>query len=182
MKNYLDKIKIKKSLKTSILVFLLSLILLSISITAYLAVDSIIIGGKNAEQITSEALQSQAEKLLTQLTVTSAEHNDMVLEKVRLDASTVATYAKNIFENPEAFARGAYWKFDDHIFMGAGGQHLNGMGDVSSVFIPNYANIDDVREEMELNAYLDYVFPKVLENNPDAVAIWTAGLQGETRY
>ena len=174
--------QIKKSIRAYILVFLSTLIVLSVSVTAYLAIDSIVIGGKNAEQITSEALQSQAEKLLTQLTVTSAEHNDMILENVRLDAGTVATYAQNIFENSETFARGTYWKFDDHIFMGARGQYLNGMDDVSSVFIPNYVNIDDVREEMELNAYLDYVFPKILENNPDAVAIWMLGLQGEGRY
>jgi len=175
-------LQIKKSIKTYLLIFLLTLIVLSISVTAYLAIDSIVIGGKNAEQITSEALRSQAEKLLTQLTITSAEHNDMILDNVRLDAGTVAAYAQNIFENPETFARGTYWKFDDHILMGAGGQHLNGMDDVSSVFIPNYVNIDDVREEMELNAYLDYVFPKILENNPDAVAIWMLGLQGEARY
>ena len=174
--------QIKKNIKTYLLILLSVLIVLSISVTAYLAIDSIVIGGNSAEQITREALQSQAEKLLTQLTIASAEHNDMILENILLDAGTVAAYIQNIFENPETFARGSYWKFDDHIFMGAGGQYLNGMDDVSSVFIPNYINIDDVREEMELNAYLDYVFPKILENNPDTVAIWMIGLQGEARY
>ena len=60
-----------------------------------------------------------------------------------IDANNTAAYTKNIFEHPEAFAGDAYWRFDDHIFTGTSGQHLNGMDDVSSVFIPNYVNITD---------------------------------------
>ena len=173
---------IKKSIRTDILIVLLSLILISIIIIFYVCTNLIMIIGENVQQITTQALQSQAENFLVQLTTTTAEKNDIILKKISIDASNVAEYTKNIFENPKAFARDYYWKFDDHIFMGAGGQHLNGKDDVSSVFIPNYINISDVKEEMELNAYLDLVFPKVLENNPDAVAIWAVGLQGEARY
>jgi signal transduction histidine kinase len=174
---------IKKSIRTDMLIFLLGLTTILIIITAYLETNSIITVGNDAQQITAVALQNQAETFLVQLTESAAGKNDLVLERVRKDGSNVAAYAKSIFENPEAFARGTYWKFDDHIFLGTGGQHLNGMNDTSSVFIPNYIDItEDLKKELELNAYLDFVFPKVLENNPNGVAIYTIGLRGESRY
>ena len=165
------------------LVFLLSLITISIIIIAYLEVNSIVTLGNNAQQITTITLRNQTEEFLVQLTETAAEKNDIIFKEISIDASNVAAYAKNIFENPEAFARDAYWKFDDHVFRGDKGQYLNGMDDISSVFIPNHITIDDdLKRRVELSAYLEFIFPKVLENKPNAVAIWMVGPQGESRY
>jgi signal transduction histidine kinase len=171
------------SIRNNMLIFLLGIITISIIVIAYLGINSIIITGNNAQQITAITLRNKSEEFLVQLTISAAEKNDLILERVREDASNVATYAKNIFENPDTFANGTYWKFDDHIFMGPWGQHLNGKDDVSSVFIPNQINVtEDLKKELELNAYLDFVFPKALENEPNAVAIYTIGLKGESRY
>jgi HAMP domain-containing protein/uncharacterized membrane protein (Fun14 family) len=178
-----EGILIKKSIKTDILIFLLGLTAISISIIAYIGVNSIEIAGHDTQQITSAALSSQAERFLVQLTEAAAEKNDNILENVRKDASNVAAYAGNIFDNPDTFARDAYWKFDDHVFTGDKGQHMNGMDDVSSVFIPNHITIDDdLKERVELSMYLNYIFPRVIENNPNAVAIWMVGPLGESLY
>jgi signal transduction histidine kinase len=172
-----------RSIRTEMLILLLGLTTTSIAIIAYLGVNSIETAGNDAQQITAANLRSQAERFLAQLTETAAEKNDIILNGISVDASNVADYAKNIFEHPEAFARDAYWKFDEHIFMGDKGQHLNGMDDVSSLFIPNFITIDDdLKKRVELSAYLEYIFPKVLENEPNAVAIWMVGPQGESRY
>ncbi|MBI5000001.1 MAG: hypothetical protein HZB92_00520 [Euryarchaeota archaeon] len=120
------------------------------------------------------ALVEQAEECLVDYTALSASNYDDTLERVRNDASVIAAYVANIFDNPTAFANEAYWNFDEHVFKGTGGQYMNGPNDPSCIFIPNYSNIssEDIRHDAELSAYLDLVFPKFLENNPNAVAIW----------
>ena len=172
----------KKSLRLEILIILLIVVAISIGVTAYLSISSIMKAEEIAKSSGKKILQEQAEKFLVQLAASEAEKNNMFFENVREDVDTAAEYAKNIFDNPDAFARESYWKFDEHIFKGKGGQHMNGPNDVSSVFIPNYISIDKIKREMELNAHLDLVFPGILKNNPDSVAIYTIGLQGETRY
>ena len=173
----------KKSIRTGLLVILATVIILPIIIYTFIGISSIIDAEVAAKQTTADALRSQAETFLVQLTLNVAEKNNYLLETVRRDASNVAAYAQSIFEYPEAFAKDSYWRFDEHVFMGEHGQYMNGMDDISSLFIPNHVVInDDLKRRVELSAYLDYLFPKVLENDPNTVAIWMAGPEGESRY
>ncbi len=174
---------IKKSIKTDMLIFLLALTAASISITAYIGVNSVRTAGYDIQQITAAALSTQAEKFLPQLAEEAANKNDIIFDRMQRNAGSLAAYTANIFDNPESFARENYWKFDEHIFTGEHGQHLNGMNDTSSVFISNHIAItDDLKKRVELSAYLDYASPKFLENEPHAVAIWWTGPEGEARY
>ncbi|MBU4299745.1 MAG: HAMP domain-containing protein [Nanoarchaeota archaeon] len=172
-----------KSIKTEMFVFLLGLTTVSIFVTGYIGINSIMDAGSNAREIAADSLRSQAEGFLVQLTIASAEKNDLVFENVRKNAGSLADYTKNIFENPKAFSRDNYWKFGERVFTGSGGQYLNGPNDTSSVFVPGQITITgDVKEELELNAYLDYAFPKVLENDQNIVAIWMVGARETSRY
>jgi signal transduction histidine kinase len=176
-------VSIEKSIKIEMLIFLLVLTAISISITAYIGINSVRTTGYDAQQITATALSTQSEKFLLQLTEEAAGKNDMMFDKIQKDASNLAAYAANIFDNPEAFARENYWKFDDRVFIGEHGQHMNSMNDTSSLFIPNHVAItDDLKKRVELSAYLDYAFPKFLENEPNAVAVYMIGPEGESRY
>ncbi len=175
--------KIKQSIKTEMIAFLLILIAVSIGITAYIGTVSITNTGYEARQITSSVLSSQSENFLLQLTQQAADKNDMVFDNIWKDASSVAAYAKNVFDNPDAFAIENYWKFDEHVFVGEHGQHLNGMNETSSLFIPNHIDItDDLKKGAELSAYLDNVFPMSLQNEPNAVAIWIVGIVNKSEY
>ncbi|MFH0875039.1 MAG: ATP-binding protein [archaeon] len=168
---------IKNSLKLDILFFLLIIITLSLGFIAYFSVYSIITAEESAKQSAKYVLQEQAREFIVQLSLSSAEKNDMLFENARKDASNVAAFATNIFDNPEAFAREAYWKFDDNIIKGENGQLMNRMDDLSSVFIPNHVAVDDeLKKRVELIAYLNFIFPKILEKNPNEVAIWMVGL------
>lgn len=172
---------IKKSIRTEMFVFLLGLTTLSILIAGYIGVSSVMNVGNSAQEITAASLRSQAQEFLVQLTIEAAEKNDILFGNVRKNAGSLADYTKNVFENPKAFSN--YWKFDERIFTGSGGQYLNGLNDVSSVFVPRQINIsNELKEELELNAYLDYVFPKLLENDPNIVAIWMVGVRETSRY
>lgn len=140
------------------------------------------VAGSNAQQITADAMRNQTENFLIQLTTAAAEKNDIILVNVQKETSSVADFAKNIFENPNSFSSDV-WKFDNHVVKGENGQYSNSQEDVSSVFIPNYIKLDnDLKNEMELSAFLDYMFPAVLRNDSNAFAIYFVGLQGELRY
>ena len=174
---------IKRSIRNDILIFLLGIVLILIIITASLEINSIITIGNYAQKITSISLNNQTEKFLVQLAVLTAEKNDIILEAVREDAGNVAEYVKNIFDNTQAFASDAHWKFDENVFIGNDGQHLNGPVDASSVFIPNYVKIDDdIKKEIEMGTYLDYMSSALLENELNMFAVYFIGLHGELIY
>jgi PAS domain S-box-containing protein len=59
------------------------------------------------------------------------------------------------------------------MFVGPEGQYINGENDISTVFVPNLVEIDDaITRELELSAYLDMIFPTVLDDNANTVAVY----------
>jgi GAF domain-containing protein/HAMP domain-containing protein len=172
-----------RSIRTRLLVLLLGLTTISVLAVAYLGVNSMQRVGQSAQQISGEALRAQAEEYLRQLTVGDAQRNDLILKGIQHDAENVAQYAAGIFEKPDVFARGAYWQAEDHMFIGPYGQYMNGEDDVCSVFVPNFADInDEVLTALELGAHLDFIFPPTYESDPNTVAIYLGTEQETTRY
>ncbi|MFH0875037.1 MAG: cache domain-containing protein [archaeon] len=175
---------IKISIKLKMLALLFGLITMSIIVVGYMGIVTIINAGTNAKQTSSVTLKGQAETFLVQLTEATAEKNDILFENVRISTGNLASYTEKVFDSPKSFAKDKFWQFDEHIILGEKGQHLNGMDDISSVFIPNHVDINDkeVREEAEMSAYLDFNFPQILENNPNTAAIWYIGIKDVSRY
>lgn len=177
------RLTVGRSIRTRLLVLLLGLTTISVLAVAYLAVNSIQRVGQSAQQTSGQALRAQAEEYLRQLTIGNAQKNDLILEKVRRDAVNVAQYAAGIFAKPDAFTQEAYWQAEDHMFMGPDGQYINGENDVCSVFVPNFADInDELLTALELGAYLDLIFPPTYEGDPNTVAIYLGTKQETTRY
>jgi GAF domain-containing protein/HAMP domain-containing protein len=177
------RLTFRRSIRTRLLVLLLGLTTISVLAIAYLNVNSIQRLGQSAQQTSGDALRAQAEEYLRQLTVGDAQRNDLTLKRVQHDAENVAQYAAGIFDKPNAFARGAHWQAEDHMFMGPDGQYMNDETDVSSAFVPNFVDIDEgVLTVLELSAYLDLVFVPTYENDPNTVAIYLSTEQETTRY
>ena len=177
------RLTVGRSIRTRLLVLLLGLTTISVLAVAYLGVNSIQRVGQSAQQTSGEALRAQAEEYLRQLTVGDAQRNDLILKRVQHDTKNVVQYAAGIFEKPDVFARGAYWQAEDHMFMGPDGQYINGEDDVCSVFVPNFADInDELLTALELGAHLDFIFPPIYESDPNTVAIYLGTKQETTRY
>ena len=87
-------------------------------IIAALSINSIVTSKENAKQSAKMFFKSKQRIFLVQLTMSTAEKNDMLFENIRTDASNAAEHAKNIFDNPDDFASEARWKFDDRVFRG----------------------------------------------------------------
>jgi GAF domain-containing protein/HAMP domain-containing protein len=167
---------VRRSIRTRLLLLLLGLTLVSVVTIAFLAVNSILTAGESAQQASSTTLRAQAEDYLIGLTVSTAGQNDLRLEQVRQDVKSVAHFAAGVFEHPEAFDRGQYWRAQDHMFLGSEGQYINGEEDTSTVYVPNSVTIDDhFIADLELAAYMDLEFVPIYDKDPQTVAIYIIG-------
>jgi GAF domain-containing protein/HAMP domain-containing protein len=166
-----------------LLVVLLSLTTISVLTVGYVGISSVQSVGESAQQVSTKALRDQAEEYLRQTTVGDAQRINLILEQVRHDAENTAAYAVNVFEKPNLFTRGGYWRAQDHMFIGHDQQYMNGDADVSSAFVPKTTRVDDqVLAELELASYMDLVFVQSLKGNPDTVAIYLGTERDTLRY
>ncbi|MEK9194742.1 MAG: sensor histidine kinase, partial [Patescibacteria group bacterium] len=171
-----------KSLKKEILISTLGLIVVTIFITTALGVSSIRTAGGTAEKATADVLREQAKKSLIQIAESAADRQDLLFERTRDDASNLASYTKNVYDNPSIFSTDGYWEFDTRVFK-KDNRYLNKESDISTIFIPNYVTIDaQVKRDIELTANLDFIAPSVLASNPNTVAVYTIDKKGVARY
>jgi GAF domain-containing protein/HAMP domain-containing protein len=172
-----------QSIRTRLLLLFSGLIAISVLTIGYLGVHSIQTVGESAQQISAQALRTQAEEYLRQVTVGDAQRHNLILSEVQHNAETVARYAAGIFERPDAFAGEAYWRADEHMSIGADGQYMNDEADVSSVFVPNSVDIDqELLADLETGAYLEFVLVPTYESDPNTVAIYLGTERETTRY
>jgi signal transduction histidine kinase len=171
------------SLKKEIVIFILGLTVLTISITTVLSVSSINTAGDNAAKASSAVLRAQAEEFLAQIVDGMAKRQDLIFLHTKNDAANLAFVAQKIYENPSIFHYNSYWVYDQRVRGTVDGRYVNAKSDVSSVYIPQYVEVNNhVKTNLELTASLDFVVPKILENNENAVAIYTIDKTGQARY
>jgi GAF domain-containing protein/HAMP domain-containing protein len=172
-----------RSIKVSLLLLLSFITTASVVSLTWIAVTSTGSQGRIAQEISSEALISQATDYLLQLTLSSVKENDLALKQVKNDAQKLADFAAAVFENPSAFHTANYWDPDARLFEGPDGQYLNHIDDISSVFVPNFQVLDgEVLRHIELSAYLDLVFESVMATHPEIEAIYFATGRDMVRY
>ncbi len=171
-----------KSLKKEILIFTLGLTVVTIVVTAWLGVYSTQTAGRDAEEASEGILREQAKESLVQIAESTAQRQDLLFERTRDDASSLAAYTKNMYENPLLFSTKGYWRFDDRVLK-KDGLYLNDESDVSTFFIPNFVIVDaEAKKALEHTAYLDFVVPGILKNNQNAVAIYSVDKRSISRY
>src|SRR5438128_366842 len=120
-----------KSLKQEILTLTLGLTILTILITTVLGVSSTQTAGSDAGAATGKVLRDQSNVSLLQITKGAAAQQDLVFQKIRSDASNLATYMANVYQHSAVYANGAYWTYDTRVFR-KNGKYLNAESDISS--------------------------------------------------
>jgi GAF domain-containing protein/HAMP domain-containing protein len=172
-----------RSIKVQLLLLLLGVTVLSVMVMTAIAVNSTQSQGRTAENLSSQALTSQARNYLLELTRSNAEENDLILSKILQDAKVLASYTEKVFDNSSAFATSNYLDAKNKLIQGEDGQYLNSMEDASSLFIPVFTEINEsTLREAELSAYLDFLFESIMANHPNADAIYLGTASGITRY
>jgi nitrate/nitrite-specific signal transduction histidine kinase len=171
------------SIRFRLLLLLGIITALAVLVTTIIAVTSTQIQGRSAQDVSGRALRQQAEVYLLQLTQVSAAEYNLAMQQIIRETDRLAAYAAAIFNNPQAFNPQAYWAFDDHLTQEAEGQYKNTAEDVSSLFVPNFVEMtDELKQEIELSAYLDLVFPDIFEKNRIIDAIYFATPNQMVRY
>ena len=176
-------LRVRGSIRTRVLVLLLGMVITVAAIISYVSVLSLLETGREAQQTSSATLRLQIEDYLRQLTTTNAQENDLILQSAQYDAESVAQYAARIFEKPEVFGSASYWRAEDHMFTGSEGQYINNPDEVSTVFVPNFVEIDAaLRRDLQISAHLDSILPQTYESDPHTLALYLATKEGITWY
>jgi len=86
-------------------------------------------------------------------------------------------------EEKSKLGQGNYWNAADSLFRGKQGQYANGAYTPSSVFVPSTTEFNEnLINELNVTAYLDFSAPFVLENNKQIIAIYYTNLNGVITY
>src|SRR3990170_6498491 len=171
------------SIRTRMLLLMLSLSALSVLAIALIAVDSVQREGRDAQALSSSALRNQAQDYLVQLTLRSARESDLALDHVLRIAKQVASYTASIYDNSASLDSHAFWPVETHMAFGDQGQYANSADDPSSVYVPNTVGLSSTTIlDVELTAYLDLILPAAFESDPNTVAIYFATPREVVRY
>ncbi|HET7011042.1 MAG TPA: GAF domain-containing protein [Anaerolineales bacterium] len=139
--------------------------------------------GEAAQQASRQALRQQATDQLSQLTDLAAAELDLTLDQVAQSVRGVASYVTTTMSDPRLAAVEGFWPAEEHMFTAADGQYMNGAADAASVFVPATRPITpSVSAEIERTAYLDLYIPKILESDPDTVAVYFGTPNDVVRY
>lgn len=177
------KISPISSIKTRVLILLLGLTTSAILGVALLATYVTQVTGQQAEEISGQALLSQADNYLQQLTQSSARENDLALEEVRHSTAKLAGYIQAVFENPPAGDQANWWDAASRMTLGEHGQYANSAQDTTSVFVPNTRPLDEaVLRDIELSAYMDTLVISTFQNTPHIEAMYFATPRDMVRY
>ncbi len=173
----------RKSIRFKSLVLFIGFMTTSAIALVMIALYVTRLSGQSAQQTASQALTAQAEEYLVQLTQSSARENDLILKQVLQDVEEITTFTADIFSNREKLRNENYWSAEEHMAYGEQGQYLNGLEDISSVFVPNTTEIgSEVVEEIELSAYLDFIFASTFRNITNIEAMYFATPRDVVRY
>ncbi len=170
----------KSSIRNQLLGLALGAILIAILVTTLVAFDLAGAVIRQAQQTSSQSLRSQAETYLVQINKSIADQNNLVLDRAVKDVQAAAETAAANFNGD---LPSGYWTGETHLVAGPEGQMLNGESDITSVFIPNMQPPSTaLNRDVELSGYLDLVLPGIMNNNPNAAAIYFGSENNLTRY
>lgn len=178
----LNALSPRRSIRTRLLLFLLGLTIVAVVLTAYLGANSTLTAGETAQEASRDTLRTQNETFLIRLNNENAQQRNLILEHVQQDAQTVADYASNIFAVPNAFAPDDYWQAETEMYRGTENGYRNDLDDVTTVWVPNTVAVDDdFNADLELSAYMDFIFQPVYDSDTNTVAIYIIGKQEYSR-
>ena len=175
-------LKIRDRVSAVVLSFILVTIV-AVGVIAVLATNNI---SNQAQEISSQSIRSQSVTYMEQLTASSGEENDLILDRAAKDVLTIAENIASIYHNmgddPD-FNYSAFWPVDDHMYVAEDGQLMNGTEDLTSVYVPIFQEVNQaVIRDIELGGYIEFILDSIFKNNPNAEAVYFATPNEVTRY
>jgi signal transduction histidine kinase/HAMP domain-containing protein len=171
-----------KTLRSQLTLLIFGLTGIAIIVISVLGVRAVSDAGRRASNITANSTRDRAQQLLAQAASTTAAKNSVIFGSIQRTTTSAGEYTTNILLNPAQYPNTS-WRFDDHVKRRPAGNWSNSASEPSSIFIQSTLPVTPaIKREIELTAYLDHLFPQMLKNEPNAVALYYDGPKGETRY
>jgi GAF domain-containing protein/HAMP domain-containing protein len=83
----------------------------------------------------------------------------------------------------QILGHGEYWDAHTKLIKLDGGQYGNSSTDISSIYVPAKIDLtEDLFEDINTSAYLDFYAPGILQSNPSLLAVYAIDGSGVTRY
>lgn len=171
-----------RSIKTQLITLFFGLTAIVIIVIGVLAVQAVAQSGERAGQVSGSAMTDRVKRFLVQAVDASASQNSLLFKSIEQKTSSASATTQTILQNPAKFSHNG-WSFDKEVVRMPSGAYGNSKDEPSSVFLPSAPAVPSaVKRELEITSYLDHIFPPVLANTPDAVALYYTGASNTTRY
>jgi GAF domain-containing protein/HAMP domain-containing protein len=124
-----------------------------------------------------------AEEQLGNRTSEEAVFANQFFEEIAHRVEDLAQYRVALQDGQDALAPGIYWNAQDNLAQLDGGHYGNSAQEPASVFVPAAVPLDDAALlELNTTAYLDFIAPGELAENPSILALYAIDERGIVRY
>ena len=166
------------------------LLLLIIGVTSTLVVVLLSLGfhavhniSKTAQAVAQDALETQANRLVTRLTEQNAKRNAAVLHQTMIKAELLATAASNYLSDLDTYAKIGAAKHSLDVRQQPDGQVLDGQLESASIFVPNGVQITpELEKKILASRMLDDMALTILESNTNTAAVYVVTPECFSRY
>jgi GAF domain-containing protein/HAMP domain-containing protein len=135
-----------------------------------------------SKQLDTNELQQAEERLNNISNEQAAALNDFFVSLSK-DTSLIGRAAENLLAQQDAMNRGVYWNASESLTRLPNGSWDNQNWEPASIFIPAKADLTgSLAIRLNTLRYLDFTAPAVLKKDPEIVAIYFGGRDGETLY
>ena len=124
-----------------------------------------------------------AEEELINTAFVEANQANQDFENIAEEVVSLAHNWVALNEQKLTLRQGSYWNARSKLVQLPEGQYGNSATDVSSVFVPVMAEINDaLLDDLNVSAYLDFHAPGILEIHPSLLALYAIDTRGVTRF
>ncbi|MDX1377862.1 MAG: GAF domain-containing protein [Anaerolineales bacterium] len=124
-----------------------------------------------------------AEDQLVTQAQTEADAANRFFEEIASQTRRLADYRAALQGQQTTLSQGNYWNAEEKLRLLADGKYGNPSTDISSVFVPSTVIPNaSVFSELNTSAYLDFLVPQLLDDNPALLAIYHINEEGVVRY
>ncbi|MEA3308808.1 MAG: HAMP domain-containing protein, partial [Chloroflexota bacterium] len=172
-----------RSTRWRVLLLLVILITSTVALLGYLSMRAVSRVSERMQIIGGERLDAQLTRSLQQVRSSEVQDAELMLNQAQQDVTELSFYAAHFLAAESGFEGHEYWDLEEQMFFGPEGQYINDVDDVSSVYLPNFVEVDEVvMGELRRTAYLDPLFVAINKSAPGVTAAFIGTEQNISRY
>ena len=175
--------RFSRSTRLRLLALLVVLVTSTVFSIGYVSILMIRTLADSAQAASVERLDAQITTQLRRANSDGAQMAELMLRRVESDVKELSLYAGEILASESGFEPSGYWLPSEKMFFGDEEQYINGPDDLSSVYLPNFVDLNaELLKELEHTAYLDPLFAAVHTSAPGVEAVYFGSVDNFTRY